>query len=79
MSVYTGALERGKKQPINCKKEMLVSVFLQGTVREQEQGQKKAILKKILTTRGQKCRRGNVSDPNGVGLKSLVLCSHHTI
>ncbi len=46
MSVYTAALERGKKQPINCKKEMLVSVFLQGTVREQEHGQKKVKLKK---------------------------------
>lgn len=64
MSVYTAALERGKKQPINCKKEMLVSVFLQGTVGEKEQGQKKAILKKYLIQQVKNLDKEYSSNPS---------------
>lgn len=40
-SVCRAALERSKKQPINCKRETLVSKFLQGRVREHGKKTKK--------------------------------------
>lgn len=56
-SVYRAALERGKKQPINCTKETLASRFLQGTC-EGEEGKKERILKENIID--QKFRQGQL-------------------
>lgn len=54
-SVCRAALERSKKQPINCKRETLVSKFLQGRVMEHE---KKKTEKQINT--GQRNGQGKL-------------------